>query len=99
MSSASVVIGALTLSTLGKIFSRWHIDFFYYFSKKTGFDISSKLSSVATICLKCEVLLSGKNKKYITNLSSAELAQRVVKDTGLQIEKKNDNEGVGGNQF
>ena len=32
-----------------------------------------------TICMKCQILFSGKNKKNITNLSSAEFAQRVVK--------------------
>ena len=32
-----------------------------------------------TICLKCHILFSGKNKKNIINLSSAENAQRVVK--------------------
>ena len=31
-----------------------------------------------TICLKCQILLSGKNKRNVTNLS-AELAQREVK--------------------
>ena len=30
-----------------------------------------------TICMKCQILFSGKNRKNI-NLSSAELAQRVV---------------------
>ena len=29
--------------------------------------------------MKCQILFSGKNQKNITNLSSAELAQRVVK--------------------
>ena len=29
--------------------------------------------------MKCQILFSGKNKKSITNLVSAELAQRVVK--------------------
>ena len=29
--------------------------------------------------MKCQILFSGKNKKNITNLSSTELAQRVVK--------------------
>ena len=28
--------------------------------------------------MKCQIRFSGKNKKYIINLSSAELAQRVV---------------------
>ena len=47
------------------------------FSKKTGFDISCKLSPVETICTKCQILFSRENKK--NPLSSAELAQRVVK--------------------
>ena len=32
--------------------------------------------------MKCQVLFSGKNNKNITNLSSAELAKRVVKLKG-----------------
>ena len=32
-----------------------------------------------TICKKCQILFSGKNKKNIVNLLSAELALRVVK--------------------
>ena len=55
------------------------LKYFSYFSQKTGYDISSKLSPKETICLKCQILFSGKNKKNIINLSSAENAQRVVK--------------------
>ena len=40
----------------------WH---FSYFSKKTGFDISCKLSPVETICMKCQNLFSGKTKQNI----------------------------------
>ena len=32
-----------------------------------------------TICMKCQILFSWRNKKNIMNLSSAENAQRVVK--------------------
>ena len=53
--------------------------FFTYFSQKTVFDISCKLSPKETISVKCESLFSGKNKKNIVNLSSAEFARRVVK--------------------
>ena len=35
--------------------------------------------TVETICMKCQILFSGKNKKNIINLSSAEFAQRMVK--------------------
>ena len=36
-----------------------------------------------TICMKCQILFSGKNKKNIINLLSAENAQRVVKVNSL----------------
>ena len=55
------------------------LKYFFYFPQKTGFDISSKLSPMETICLKCLILFSGKNKKMITNLSCAESAQGVIK--------------------
>ena len=68
----------LMLSTLGKIFSRWHFEIFFLFSQKTGFDISCKLSQMETICMNGQILFSGKNKKNIINLLSAELAQRLT---------------------
>ena len=43
------------------------------------FDISCKLSPEETICIKCQNLFSVKLRNNIANLSSAELAQRVVK--------------------
>ena len=36
-----------------------------YFSQKTGFDISCKLSPWETARMKCQILSSGKNKKEI----------------------------------
>ena len=56
-----------------------------YFSEKTGFDISCKLSPIETFCMKCPILFSGKNKKTINILSYAELAQRVVK---IKVKKR-----------
>ena len=53
------------------------MEYFFYFFQKTGSDISCKLSPVETICMKCQNLFSGENKKNIIYLSSAELAQRV----------------------
>ena len=52
--------------------------FFHIFPRKQEltYDISCKLSP---ICMKYHILFSGKNKKNVTNLSSAELTQRVVK--------------------
>ena len=40
-------------------------EFFSYFSLKTRFDISCKLSPLETICMKCQIFFSGKNKKNI----------------------------------
>ena len=75
----------LILSTLGKTFSRRHSEiFFLFFLKKIGFDISCKLSPKETICMTCQSLFSGKDKKNIINLSSAESAQRVVKVNTIQ---------------
>ena len=36
---------------------------FSYFSLKLGFDISCKLSPIETVCMKCQILFSGPNKK------------------------------------
>ena len=50
-----------------------------YFSQQIGFGISCKLSlERETVCMKCQSLFSGKNKKTIINLSSAESAQGAV---------------------
>ena len=49
----------LTLRILGKIFSR-NIFSFVFFSRNTGFDISCKLSPLETICMKCQILVSGR---------------------------------------
>ena len=61
------------LSTLGKIFSRRYFEIFFLIFPKE------------TICMKCQILFSGKNKKNIINLSSAENAQRVVKVNPLSL--------------
>ena len=38
-----------------------------------------------TICMKCQILFSGNNKKNVINLSSDELAQREVKVKGQTV--------------
>ena len=50
-----------------------------YFSKKNRSYILCKLSPMQTICMKCQSLIYGKNKKNMINLLSAEYAQSVVK--------------------
>ena len=63
------------LSTLGKILSRCHFEnyfsFLFFSPRKQNLTFHAK-------CMKCLILFSGKNVKYISNLSSAELAERVV---------------------
>ena len=57
-------IQELILSMLHKKFSRKHFEiFFLYFSEKIRFDILCKLSPMETICIKCRILFSQKNKK------------------------------------
>ena len=69
MSSATILLGILMLSILGKIFSRQVGDIF---PQKTGFSIGDKLHEMLN------PVFWGKNKQNITNLSSAELTKRVV---------------------
>ena len=52
---------------------------YFFFFWKTGFDISCKLFPLETICMKYQNLFSGKSMKNLINVSSAELAKRVVK--------------------
>ena len=64
----------LRCSTLCEIFSSQHFEiFFLIFPEKQGFDILCKFSTLETICMKCQILFSGKNKKNI-NVPSAVLA-------------------------
>ena len=76
-----VEISGLTLSILGKTFSKRHFEIFFlfFFFRKTGFDISCKLSPLETFSWHVKTCFLGKNKKIIIYLSSAELAKGVVK--------------------
>ena len=58
---------SLMLSMLGKSFSRQQFEIFLLiFFQKIEFDISCKLSSIETICVKCKILFSGKIRKNVT---------------------------------
>ena len=35
------------------------LKYFFYFSEKTGYDISCKLSQLETICMKCQIMFIG----------------------------------------
>ena len=63
---------------LGKYSADDILKYFFLFFPETKFDISCKLSSMETICMKSQILISGKNKKHITTLSSSESAKRIV---------------------
>ena len=72
-------------STLGIVFffffSRQHFEIIFHILHSKQ-DLTFEMSNpvLATICMKRQILFSRKNKKKINaNLSSAELAQRVVK--------------------
>ena len=66
----------LTLSMLGKYFSRQHLVFLFFSKKNRRRNIMQIVSYNETICIKCQSLFSGRSKKNIVNLPSAELAQR-----------------------
>ena len=56
------------------------LKYYSYFSQKTGFIFHANfLQRTETICMKCQILFSGKNKKNIISLSFAELAQSLIK--------------------
>ena len=42
--------------------------YFSYFSQKTAFDMSYKLSLLETICMKCQILFLGKIRKVFQNV-------------------------------
>ena len=50
----------------------------FLFPPETAFDITCKFSQMETICLKSQILFSGKNKKNVTKLSSAEYFWLIV---------------------
>ena len=52
--------------------------YFSYSSQKTGFDISCKLSPLETVCMKCQNLFSGKNKKNISKCRLLKFLPRVL---------------------
>ena len=52
---------------------------FFLYSKKTSFVISCKLSPVGTICMKCQVPFSRKNKKNILKCHLLKFLSRVLK--------------------
>ena len=75
----------LNLSALGKFFSRRHIEiFFLIFPRKQELAFHSNCLH----CIKCQNLFSWKENRKNINLSSTELAQRVVKvkDIGYVLE-------------
>ena len=105
---------SVMLCTLGKIFSRQHIEIFFLFFFENRFwyfmqtvsngDSLHEMSNLVfffqgkenrfwhfmqtvsngaqTVCMKCQIYFKGKIRTISSNLSSAGLAQRVVKVNG-----------------
>ena len=69
--TASSTLWANSADDILKYFSYFFF-FFFFFFERTGIDISCKLSSLETICMKFQILRLGKNKKNHSKLSSAE---------------------------
>ena len=64
---------------LGNNLSSQHFGiYFHIFPRKQALTFHANCLQ-ETICMKCQNLFSGKNKKIIINLLSVEFAQRVVK--------------------
>ena len=56
-----------------------YLDIVHIFSRKQDLTFHANcLNPMETICMKCQILFSEKNKKNIINLSSSELAKRAV---------------------
>ena len=53
-------IVSLALSVLDKKIQQTSLNIFLIFSQKIGFNISCKLPPLETICMKCQILFSGK---------------------------------------
>ena len=75
----------LTLSILGKFSTNDMLQYFSYSLKKKK---KKKGLALETICMKFQVMSSGKNKKNMFNLSSAELAQKAVKADSKDFKAK-----------
>ena len=87
-----------TLSTLDKISVDDSFKIFFLFSPANRIDNTCKLSPMETICMKCQILFSEKNKKNIINMSSAEFSQTGVKInmTKYQIADRNNTPSCSG---
>ena len=80
----------------GQIEQMTNCQYFSYFSQNTGFEISCKLSPLATIYMKCQILFPGKNKKNISKCCllkilpkglSVKMTRRLRKDKTTQLQK------------
>ena len=77
---------SLTFTTLwaSSADDQWVI-FFYFSLRKTGFDISCKLSPLETICMKCQNLFSRTNKNNISKCRLLKILPRVLSVKVLSI--------------
>ena len=73
------------LSGLIQQMTNWYLSQFY---QKSGYDSSCKLSPLETICMKCQILFSWKNKKNISNcrlLMSHAMRKRILRTLTLVL--------------
>ena len=74
MQSDQGLFGCLTFATL----LANSADDNFIFAQKTGFDIACKLSPLETICMKCQILFSWKNKKNMSIFCLLKLLPRML---------------------
>ena len=62
----------------------------FLFSQETGVDISCKLSLKETVCMKCQILFPGENKKNISKCHLLKILPKVlsIKSLGYHIQPK-----------
>ena len=68
----SVTSSLDTYSAMGE-FSRQQIYIFLFFPQKIGLTFHANCLLKETICMKCQILFSGKNNKKYFKMSSAEI--------------------------
>ena len=78
MLSAAFVISVLTFTTLWANSADNKLMIFSYFSQKTVFIISCKMSPMETTDMKCQNLFSGKNKETVLKSHLLKFLPRVL---------------------
>ena len=78
MQSDQGLFGCLTFATLLANSVDDKLVIFFIFAQETGFDIACKLSPLEAICMKCQILFSGKNKKNMSIFCLLKILPRML---------------------